>query len=127
MRKKLIPINGAHALNTFHGASRKLVAVKAQLCAICHRPMFRDSDALLVTPIQKRILDLMQQSCEIAPDILYQALYGGDPDGGPGTKTLDLHIHQLNKRLRSHGIVIQKRKKGHRDQPWRLMQIEAAE
>lgn len=106
----------------------RLFAVKAQCCPICHRPMFRDDDALLVTPTQKRILDLLQRSGEMHPEILYTALYGSDPDGGPGPKAVDIHINGLNKRLKKHGIAIRRRRPKHPGEPWRLVQImEAAE
>lgn len=105
----------------------RLLAVKAQCCPICERPMFRDDDALLVTPTQKRILDLLQRSGQMDPEILYTALYGSDPDP-PEPKTVDIHINNLNKRLKKHGIVIKRRRPKHPGEPWRLVQLmEAAE
>jgi hypothetical protein len=126
MPKKPILINGVHH-DRARERSASLVAVKAQCCPICQRPMFRDDDALLVTPLQKRILDLLQRSGEIDPELLYTALYGSDPDGGPNPKTIDVQINLLNKRLKKHRIAIRRRRPKHPGEPWRLVQIEEAE
>ena len=97
-------------------------------CPTCARPLPVEDWTLILSPLERRIYNLVSRRPEIDSDILYAAIYGSDPDGGPDPKVIDMTICHLNKKIAGWGQVIQRRKKGHRGQPWRLMQIgEAAE
>jgi hypothetical protein len=87
-----------------------------------------DWTLLVLSPLERRIYTLVSRRPEIDSDILYTAIYGSDPDGGPDPTTIDVTICNMNKKIAGWGQVIQRRGKAHRGQPWCLMQIgEAAE
>ncbi len=119
MPKKLIPINGTRSV---------MAARTSSCCPTCGRPNASDDLELALTPLQRRILALLKRHGEIHAEILYSALYASDPNGGPDPKTLDVTICEMNQRLQSWGLAIQRRVRGRPGQPWRLVQIaEAAE
>jgi hypothetical protein len=78
--------------------------------------------------MQQRIMETITKRGEVYSAVLYDMLYGDDPEGGPDPKIIDIHVVQMNRRLKSWGYAIQRRVPRARDQPWRLVQIaEAAE
>lgn len=94
-----------------------------QCCPTCNRPLPTEPDGL--TPTQRKIFRMVSESGEVHSERLYAALFSGtraDPKG------IDVHIHQLNKRLRPRGLVIRRRLPRNRYEPWILAPIaEAAE
>ena len=112
-RRNPLPIKGARSV------------MAPPRCPTCGHPK-PDVNALPLNPTQKRIMALLDRHGEIHPDVLYDALYASDPNGGPSPVTLRVHIHQLNKRLKPYGMEVRRWRKV--DDPWRLVQImEAAE
>jgi hypothetical protein len=117
MTKKPLPINGARSVKPTSNPIR---------CPTCERPLVPDP-AWHLPPIQKRILTLMERHGEIHREVLWTAIYGSDPNGGPESRqTLDVHINQLNKNLRHYGIAIRQHVPRKSNQPFRLVQIEEA-
>lgn len=110
------------------GSRRKpLLPVMGACCPTCARPLPVEDWTLVLTPLERRIYGLVSRRPEIDAEILYTALYGSDPDGGPDPKTIEMTICNMNKKIRHWGQVIQRARKGHRGQPWRLMTIAEAE
>lgn len=95
-------------------------------CPTCSRPLPVEDWTLVLTPLERRLYGLVSRRPEIDAEVLWTALWGSDPDGGPEPKALDVAINLLNKKIAGWGQVIQRRRKGHRGQPWRLMQIGEA-
>lgn len=97
-------------------------------CPTCGRPIPPD-EGLRLTRIQQRIMDLLERHGEIHSEVLWTALYASDPNGGPEPTIIDVHINQMNKRLRPHGLMIQRRNRQKKHEPWRLVRAlkEAAE
>ena len=115
MTRKPTPIRGARSV------------ASSPCCPTCARPLPVDDWTLVLTPLERRIYSLVSRRPEIDSDILYAAIYGSDPDP-PEPKVIDMTICNMNKKIHGWGQIIQRRRKGHRGQPWCLMQIgEAAE
>lgn len=115
MTRKPTPIRGARSFEP------------TPCCPTCARPLPVDDWTLVLTPLERRIYNLVSRRAEIDSDILYTAIYGSNPDA-PDPRSIDVTINLMNKKIYGWGQVIQKRRKGHRGQPWRLMQIgETAE
>lgn len=95
-------------------------------CPTCKRPL--PPDGLQLSPIKRRILDLVARSGEIPANVLHTALWGSDPNGGPEMKTLHEHIWQLNRLLAPHGLAVSAGRGGGRagGKPYRLI-AEAVE
>jgi hypothetical protein len=83
---------------------------------------------LKLSPLQRRIFDLLRRRRAIYPEALYNAIYGADPDGGPDPQTIDVVVAQMNRRLKGDRLVVRRFNKGKQGQPWILAEIpEAAE
>ena len=80
-------------------------------------------EEVYLSPTQRRILDLVKRHGEIRPEVLWDAIWGSDPNGGPESRsTLMVHIVNLNKRIKPQGIAVRQRPRGW-GMPYRLMQI----
>lgn len=61
-----------------------------------------------LSPARSRIFEVLWKSAPrvVTREKFYDELYGLDPNGGPESKTLDVHICQLRKVLSHSGIEI---------------------
>jgi hypothetical protein len=108
--------------------SRKpeLPNVKAPCCRMCGRPIVADS--LRLSPIRRRIFNLIERHGEIANEVLHAALYGSDPNGGPDRSVIRAHIYHLNKILAPYGLAVRATQGGNVGAVYRMVQTaEAAE
>jgi hypothetical protein len=82
--------------------------MKTFCCPTCGQPVPRPSDDLSVTLpiIQKRIFTLVERHGQISAEVLYTAIYGSDPNGGPGREGLRVNVYHLNKKLVPHGFAV---------------------
>jgi hypothetical protein len=68
-------------------------------------------ERLPLTPVQRRIVDVVRRRGEVSADDLRSAVWAHDADGGPeNLKTLHVHIYLLNKKLRRCGLVVRANK-----------------
>jgi hypothetical protein len=90
--------------------------MKTSCCPTCGQPLPRPSDELSAAfpIIQKRIFTLVERHGQISPEVLYAAIYGSDPNGGPGRQGLAANVYYLNKRLAPHGLAVRANKRGSR-------------
>jgi hypothetical protein len=78
-------------------------------CPHCGQAIVPDS--LPLTPIQRRIVDVVRRRGEVNAEDLRRAVWANDEDGGPeNLKTLHVHIYLLNKKLRRYGLVVRANK-----------------
>jgi hypothetical protein len=78
-------------------------------CPHCGAP--RVPDRLPLTPVQKRIVDVVRRRGEVSAEDLRVAVWADDEDGGPeNLKTLHVHIYLLNKKLRRYGLAVRANK-----------------
>ena len=103
------PINGSRAL-------------APPCCPSCGRPMLAD-DGPDLTPIQQRIMAVIERHGEVHSEIIWDVIYGSDPNGGPDLHLIDVHIFQMNRRLKERGLAVQRKRRGRAGQPWRLVRI----
>jgi DNA-binding response OmpR family regulator len=76
------------------------------ICPHCNQPILpNDPPGVALPPVLRRIYQLLHKY-PLSPAALHERLYGQDPDGGPLAKTLTVHIHHLNKRLRPVGLQV---------------------
>jgi hypothetical protein len=62
---------------------------------------------LVLPPIKRRIFDAVQRRPGIGAEALRDRIWAADPNGGPeDRKVLHVHVHQLNRLLRPHGIRV---------------------
>jgi hypothetical protein len=123
MKAKPTPIRGARKSHMTSTTPRP----STPCCPTCARPLPVDDWTLILSPLERRIYNLVSRRAEIDSEILYTAIYGSNPDA-PDPKSIDVTITNMNKKIYGWGQVIQRRSKAHRGQPWCLMQIgEAAE
>jgi len=80
-------------------------------CPTCGRPI--PPDGLRLSPLRQRVLNLVEQYGEISGALLYNEIWGSDPNGGPSLSTLYVTIYQLNKQLAPHGMAIRGGHGGH--------------
>lgn len=84
---------------------KKLPATPSvKTCPTCQRAYV--TDGLQLSPIRRRILNVIERHGEVMPEILHSAIWGSDPNGGPDMKTLHMHVHYLNKVLEPYGLAI---------------------
>jgi hypothetical protein len=64
-------------------------------------------DGLRLPPIKQRILEAVQRRPGISAEVLRAVVWAHDPNGGPESfGAIHVHIHQLNKLLARHGLVV---------------------
>ncbi len=84
-------------------------------------------DGIYLPPMLRRILNLVVRHGQIMPDILWDAIWGSDPNGGPtNLHTLNVHINRLNKRLQPYGRAVKRSKAKAWGAPYRLVRIAEA-
>jgi DNA-binding response OmpR family regulator len=65
--------------------------------------------------IKQQILDVVRRRPGIDAEALRCLVWAHDPGGGPeDRKVIHVHIHQLNRLLSPHGIVVRSRSGGYR-------------
>ena len=68
-------------------------------------------ERLPLTPVQRRIVDVVRRRGEVNAEDLRCAVWADDEDGGPlNDKTLHVHIYLLNKKLRRYGLAVRANK-----------------
>jgi hypothetical protein len=69
--------------------------------------------------VKARIWDVLQRRPGISAADLVDAVYAGDPSGGPdtGRKTIHVHVNHMNRRLMREGMAI----KGHVTDGYRIL------
>jgi hypothetical protein len=78
-------------------------------CPHCGAP--RVPERLPLTPVQRRIVDVVRRRGEVNAEDLRCAVWADDEDGGPlNDKTLHVHIYLLNKKLRRYGLAVRANK-----------------
>jgi hypothetical protein len=78
---------------------------RCEICSYCGQPLIPTD--LGLPPIKRRILDAVQRCPGIGAEDLRAVVWADDPNGGPESrKVLHVHIHQLNQRLASLGVVV---------------------
>jgi hypothetical protein len=102
----------------------RAIMASVQSCPTCGRAYV--TDGLELSPIRRRILNLIERHGEISSEVLHAAIWGSDPNGGPNMKTLHVIIHGLNKQLASHGLAVRAGPGGRNARGYRLI-AEAAE
>ena len=79
------------------------------ICPLCHHVIA--PARLNLPPIKGRILEAVARYPDISAERLREIIWAGDPNGGPeDRKVLHVHVHQLNKTLAPHGVVVRARK-----------------
>jgi hypothetical protein len=78
---------------------RIAIRIGVQRCSHCGAPIV--PPGLALTPVQRRIVAVVQRRGEVSAEDLRAAVWADDADGGPeNLKTLHVHIYLLNKKLR---------------------------
>jgi hypothetical protein len=68
-------------------------------------------ERLPLTPVQRRIVDVVRRRGAISAEDLRCAVWADDEDNGPlNDKTLRVHIHLLNQRLAGYGLCVRANK-----------------
>jgi len=78
-------------------------------CPHCGQPVVDGEIAL--PRIKRRIFDFVRRRPGCSAEEIARFLYADDPNGGPGEKTI--HVH-LNKLLLAHGLKVYGRRSGYR-------------
>ena len=81
------------------------IRIGAQRCSHCGQVVV--PEGLPLTPVQRRIVDVVRRRGEVSAEDLRCAMWAHDADGGPeNLKTLHVHIYLLNKKLRRYGLAV---------------------
>lgn len=78
-------------------------------CSRCKRPLLPRGYQL--SPQQRTIYQAVKERPR-TPEQLRIILWGADPNGGPGEKTIHVIINQMNHKLKDYGVKV--RAIGHR-------------
>jgi len=84
----------------------------ARNCPCCGQPVV-DGDITLPR-LKRRIFDFVRRRPGCSAEEIARFLYADDPNGGPGEKTIHVHVHHLNKLLLAHGLKVYGRRSGYR-------------
>lgn len=85
--------------------ARDIVSLLEPVCPTCNRPLV--PHGLRLSPIQRRILQIVQKRGAISPQDLRDLVWANDRNGGPADpKALTVHVWHLNKKLARHGICV---------------------
>jgi hypothetical protein len=88
---------------------RIAIRIGVQRCSHCGAPIV--PPGLALTPVQRRIVAVVQRRGEVSAEDLRAAVWADDADGGPeNLKTLHVHIYLLNKKLRRYGLAVRANK-----------------
>ncbi len=89
-------------------------------CPCCGQPVI---PPVALPPIKQQILDVVRRRPGIDAEALRSLVWAHDPGGGPeDRKVIHVHIHQLNRLLSPHGIVV----RGSRSGGYRIVSLGAA-
>src|SRR5262249_50763182 len=78
---------------------------QAYVCPRCKQPVL--VTGLALSPIQKRIFEIVQKHPGITPEELRGLVWAHDPNGGPENRhTIFVHISRLNRALAPLGLMV---------------------
>jgi hypothetical protein len=116
--------NGARAIA---GGRKELLkpflAKDCKFCPTCQRAIVPDTAPM--RPLARRILTLIERHGEVYPEVIHAALWGSDPNGGPGMGCLHVHVFWLNRALAPFGLVVTAGP-GRGPRPYRLLSLPKA-
>jgi len=73
-------------------------------CPCCGQPIPPD---IHLSPIQRRIYELVKRFPGISRTDLTSRVYADDPTGGPDSdNVISVHAYQINRRLKPHGLIL---------------------
>jgi len=63
---------------------------------------------IALTPLQRVVFDKVRAAgtAGIHEERVHVALYGNRPDGGPESRVISIHVHNLNARIRRYNLRI---------------------
>jgi hypothetical protein len=92
-------------------------------CPTCGSELLLDE--LTLPPILRRILKCVQRHGQVMPEILWDAIWGSEPNGGPVNRNaLSDHIKRLNRLIEPYGVSVRRPRTW--GAPYRLVQIAEA-
>lgn len=56
--------------------------------------------------MQRQIIEVVRKRPGLTIEEITQAVYGSDPDGGPSSNVVSVHIRNINRRMRDDGLKI---------------------
>lgn len=98
---------------------------KPEHCPCCGQ-IILDRIVLELTPIQRRIWEIVSRRRELPTMRLRELTWADDPDGGPDSHNLlSMHVGNINKKLKPHGMMIYGTR-GPGDNVYRIVELAAS-
>lgn len=77
------------------------------LCPHCGAVM---ESAIFLAPVKQRIYDYIRRHAGCTSEEIMRSVWADDPDGGPDSNSLSVHISQMKSTLLQHNLRIDTRR-----------------